>query len=129
MLGLKITTQDTTANVTKAVDKAAFRNFGNAAASIRKDEISSIEKSEKASEPGTPPHTRKGQLKKAIQYAYDKDSAVIGPVASMVGQSASIDELGGEYKGEQYPARPFAGPALERATPRFAGSWSGSVGG
>lgn len=115
-------------NIDVAVDKAAFRNFGHAAASIRKDAISTIEKSEKASEPGTPPHTRHGLAKRALQYAANKEGAVIGFAASLVGQSMAAHEFGGQYKGEDYPARPTMGPALERGAPRFAGSWAGSVG-
>lgn len=111
-----------------AVDKAKFRNFGHAAASIRKDALSTIEKSESASKPGSPIHTRKGLAKRALQYAADKDGAVIGFAASIVGQSMSEHELGGTYKGAEYPQRPTVTPAMERGAPRFAGDWAGSVG-
>ena len=43
MFGTKIRTQDRTKKVKDAADKAAFRNFGHAAAAIRKDAVASIE--------------------------------------------------------------------------------------
>ena len=129
MFALQVKVEDKFKRVADAAQEAKFRNFGHAAASIRKDAISTIEKSEKASEPGSPPHTRRGQLPRAIRYAVDKDGAVIGPMASVVGESGAAHELGGSYKGEDYPARPFMAPALERAEPRFADDWRGSIGG
>jgi hypothetical protein len=79
---------------------------------------------------GTPPYTERGELKNAILFdvAEDKSSAVIGPRFSRVGTSAEAHEFGGQYKGQEYPERPFMEPALERAAPRFAGSFSGSIG-
>ena len=128
MFALQVKVEDKFKRVADAAQEAKFRNFGHAAASIRKDAISTIEKSEKASAPGSPPHTRRGQLPRAIRYAVDKDGAIIGPVASVVGESGAAHEFGGTYKGEDYPARPFMAPALERAEPRFAGDWQGSIG-
>src|SRR6185369_9630139 len=103
MFALQVKVEDTTKRVEDAAEKAAFRNFGHAAASIRKDAQSTIEKSESASAPGTPPHTRRGLLKRAIRFDADRRRAVIGPVASLVGESGAAHEFGGEYKGEDYP--------------------------
>jgi hypothetical protein len=130
MFGIASKTVFNAAPVLKAEEKAAFENVGHAAASIRKDAIESIIKQEGASPAGTPPHTRRGQLQRAITFDYSKDlqSALIGPRASLVGLSAVPEEFGGEYKGHEYPMRPFMLPALERAIPRFASSWAGSVG-
>ncbi len=128
MFGLTSKVEIDTKPVQAAEQKAAFRNFNHAAASISKDAKSTIEKSDVPSSPGEPPHTRRGLLKRAIRYAADKEGAVIGPVASVVGQSGAAQELGGEYKGQEFPARPFMAPSLERALPRFAGDWQGSIG-
>lgn len=128
MFGLKIRTLDRTKRVKDAADKAAFRNFGHAAASIRKDAAASIEVSPEPSPRGTPPHTRRRLLPRAMRYAVDKLGAVIGPMASVAGQVGSAHEFGGRYKGQDYPEREFMFPALERGVPRFAGQWRGSIG-
>jgi hypothetical protein len=118
---------DETKKVSDAAERASFKNLGHAAASIRKTAQSEITTDPGPSEPGTPPHSRRGLLRRAIRYAADKDSAVIGPVAGLVGESAEPEEFGGEYKGENYPARPFMGPALEANLDRFSKEWEGSV--
>ena len=117
--------------VTKAVEKAAFKNFGHAAARIRKDARESLLKAEGPSAPGTPPHTHKRQfLKNAITFDNDRASqeAVIGPRFSRVGESGKAHEFGGEYKGADFPERKFMLPAMEKNLDRFAGDWAGSVG-
>lgn len=129
MIGMKVRITDNTKEVTKAVDKAAFRNFSHAAGSISKDVKSTLEQADGPSEPGTPPHThRRKFLQRAVRFAADKEGAVIGPMASVVGTAGKAHEFGGEYKTSTYPERPFMLPALERALPRFAGEWTGSVG-
>jgi ApbE superfamily uncharacterized protein (UPF0280 family) len=128
MFTTKVTIQDRTKRVKAAADKAAFRNYAHAAASIRKDAAASIVKSPDPSEPGEPPHTRKRLLPRAMRFAVDKEGAVIGPRASIAGQAGSVHELGGSYKGQTFPERPYMKPALDRAIPRFAGSWQGAIG-
>lgn len=124
----KVTTNPSA--VTKAVEKAAFKNFGHAAARIRKDAQALLIKAEGPSAPGAPPHTHARQfLKNAITFDNDKQAndAVIGPRFSRVGTSAKAHEMGGEYKGAEFPERKFMLPALEQNLDRFAGDWAGSV--
>lgn len=148
MIGIKVKVEDNTKAVQKAADKAGFRNLAHAAASLRKDARASIQRApaqqrtraksrgghkvrrarHAASRPGTPPHTQRGQLPNAIVFDVAPKSVVIGPRRSVVGESAGAHEFGGEFKGADYPDRPFMGPALERAAPRFAGSFAGSIG-
>lgn len=114
--------------VQRAVDQAAFRNFGHAAASIRKDAQASIETSPEPSEPGTPPHTRRRKhLQRAIRFAADKEGGVVGPVYSVVGEAGAAHEHGETFRGDEFAERSYMGPALERALPRFASDWRGSV--
>ena len=127
MFGMTVAIDDKLGKVAKAASDASFRNFGHAAASISKDAKNSIEKSTDASAPGSPPHSRRGLLKRAIRFAADKEGAVIGPMFSQVGTSAEAHEFGSAYKGVDFPERPFMGPALERALPRFLGGWRGSI--
>jgi len=151
--GFKIS--DNTAEVKRKADDAAYRNFGHAAASIRKDAMASLLRPPGVSAtaglardkhgrfrhgsgrkrihslpspPGQPPYSPSGRLKKSIAYAADKTGAVIGPMQSVVGEAAQPMEFGGHFKRQNYPPRPFMFPALERALPRFAGDWAGSIG-
>jgi hypothetical protein len=127
------------AKIQTAAEKAAFKNLGHAAAAIRKDAIASIHFGEGPSKPGSPPNThgpsktkkgkdRKGQLQRAIVYDVGPDSALIGPRFSVVGTSGAAHEFGGQYKQDNYPERPFMGPALIRNIDRFASDWAGSIG-
>lgn len=115
--------------VKKAADKGAFRNFFHAASSIRKDAASSIIGSPEPSEEGEPPHTRRRNfLRRAIRFDADKEGAVIGTMASVIGTAGEAHEKGIVYKGVDFPERAFMFPALERQIPRFAGEWKGSIG-
>lgn len=131
MFGMSVKLEDLTRNVVKATDRAAFRNFSHAAARISKDVKASIEKDDDPSEPGEPPHTRgRGghNLRGAIRFDATKEDAVIGPLASYVGQAGAAHEFGGEFRGQTFPARPFMEPALLANLDRFANEWEGSIG-
>jgi hypothetical protein len=131
MIGLSVQIEDTTKRVDNAAQKAAFRNFRHAAASISRDSKQSLEKAPQgeASAPGEPPHTHRGTyFRRAVRYEADDQGAIIGPMASVVGESFAAHEFGEVFHGADYPERPTMGPALERAIPRFAGDWQGSIG-
>lgn len=127
--GTRVRTIDETRNVTRAADKANFKNLFQAAAYIRTTARRSIRKSKKASTAGTPPNTRAGQIRNAIVFAVDRqrESAVIGPTVERVGTSGSAHEHGGSYRGGMYPKRAFMLPALIRSLPRMPATWSNSV--
>jgi hypothetical protein len=76
-----------------------------------------------------PPHSRRGQLRRAIAYSVDKQRqvVVIGPERDAVGTSGSAHEFGGRYRRERYPKRPYMGPALERIQDRLPDFWASSV--
>ena len=129
MFGISLQFADETKRVEKASEKAAFRNFGHAAARIRKDAIASIEKVEGPSEPGTPVHTHSGATaKRAIAFDATKEDAVIGPRESIVGEAMAAHEFGEEFRGQDYPERATMGPALDENLTRFAQDWEGSIG-
>jgi len=133
MIGVNVKTTDETPKVEAEVRKANYRNLGHAAASIRKFAAGLIKRGKRASDKGTPPRTRRGLLRRALRWAVEHrgqgdETAVVGPRASMVGTAAAAHEHGGTYKGEDYPQRPFMGPALEANLDRFADEWAKGLG-
>ena len=129
MISAKAKTKFDARKIVKAAKKANITNLGHAGAAIRLTARRSIRRNNKAAAPGTPPHTRKGRLKNAIKYAVvkDKQSVVIGPDVAVAGTSGRAHEFGGHYRDENYPRRPFMGPALEKVKDRLPPMWAGSV--
>ena len=129
MLGVSATTTFDAGRVEKAVKAASFGNLGHAGGAIRLAARRSIKKRKKASPPGEPPHTRRGQLRGAIVYAVEKDEqcVVIGPQYQSVGDVGMAHEFGGRFRGQTYPKRAFMGPALEKVKDRLPKYWADSV--
>ena len=140
MLGTDFKFEDKTKAVTDAAEKATFKNVGHAAAAIRKTAIDSIASEDGPSAPGTPPHThtggitksgkvRRGAIQKAIAYAADIDSAVLGPRFSILGIAGRIFEFADNVHGDNFAIeeRPYLGPALAGNLDRFASSYAGSI--
>ncbi len=129
MIGVKVTTQSNVKPVLAKVQRAEIGNLGHAGAAVRLVARRSIRRRRQKSAPGTPPHTRRGQLKRAIQYAVEKenDLVVVGTSAEVVGRAGSAHERGGRYRRQKYDRRPFMGPALENITPRLPKLWANSV--
>lgn len=129
MLAIRVKTSMDATRVIKAAANASFKSLGHAGAALRLAARRSIRRSKTQSPEGTPPHTRKGQLRRAILYAVakDKQSVVIGPDVAIVGKAGSAHEFGGRFRNESYPRRPFMGPALEKTKDRLPKLWAGSV--
>lgn len=131
MFSAKVDVKPEFGKVERAASEASYRNLTHAAFSIGKKAKASIRKSKWPSNPGEPPHTRgKGRknLRAAIFTAPDRENPVVGPRASVVGQSGMAHEFGGKYEGDDYDERPFMLPALEASLDRFAEDWRGSIG-
>lgn len=129
MMAVKVKTTMETKRVVRAAREGSIQSLSHAGGAIRKTARRSIKQSKTESPPGTPPHTRKGQLRRAILYAVEKDklSVVIGPDISLVGTVGRAHEFGGRYRGDLYPRRPFMGPALIAMQDRLPKMWAGSV--
>ena len=129
MLGARVHSFFDTRTVQRRANDGSIKALGHAAAAIRLTARRSIKRSPSYSDPGTPPHTRRGLLREAVLYAVEKDAgrAVIGPAYEMVGTSGSAHEFGGKYRKETFPKRAFMGPALEAIRPRLPSFWSASV--
>ena len=129
MIGTAVKIEDNTKRVADAADKAAFRNFRHAAATMSKDAKASLVTADGPSPEGQPPHTHQGAyLRRAIRFDADKESAVIGPMASIVGEAGAAHEFGENFRGHDYAERSYMGPTLERNEERFASAWTGSIG-
>ena len=129
MIGANVRSFFDAKGVQRKANDGSIRALGHAAGAIRLTARRSIRRSPTYSDPGTPPHTRRGLLREGILYAVEKDAAraVIGPTYERVGTSGSAHEFGGRYRGDNYPARPFMGPALEAIRPRLPSFWAASV--
>jgi hypothetical protein len=129
VISVKVTTKSETKTVLTKARQGSFKSLGHAGAAIRLTARRSIRRRKSASPAGTPPSTRRGQLKRAIAFAVDKQQqlVVIGPEYEVVGESGKAHEFGGRYRREQYEKRPFMGPALEKVKDRLPSLWAGSV--
>lgn len=132
MYGMRVQFKALPQRVQKAADKAAYRSFSHAAASIRKDARQSIKRSDTPGPLGGPVRSKRGRggglAKRAILYKADQYGAVIGFAASKIDQAMEVHEHGGVRGGVRFPARPTMFPALERNLVRFHREWQGALG-
>lgn len=113
--------------VIAAMDAATKAALSKAGAFIRRSAKSSIRKRKAVSDPGSPPSSHEGSLKRLLYFAFDKStkSVVVGPEAFGVGIVPAALEYGGtsttvrRRRGQKVVvttkvrARPFMLPALE----------------
>ena len=99
MFSLSIKTTTSTDRIQNAAKKATFKNLGQAAANIRNAARWSMKRSEKPAAVGDPVHTKTGRAKTAVLFAAEKDSAVIGFAASIIGTGMEGHEMGGRVSG------------------------------
>ncbi len=110
------------------IAKASREILRRAGAYVRRVAQRKVVTSPKASPPGSPPHSRKGLLKRAILFGSDGDrSVLVGPGFNFVGPSMAAHEFGGKYRRERYPKRPLMGPALKESAPYVAKMWKDAV--
>ena len=111
------------------INKANYKALRSAGAYVRKTAQNAVFKSKHASEEGTPPHTRRGLLKRSILFGADKNrmSVVVGPAKKFVGLSMTAHEFGGMYRRRRYPKRPLMGPTLNKTAPQLPKLWADAV--
>ena len=109
--------------------KASVDVLRRMGAYIRRIAQSKVRQSRNPSQPGEPPHTRRGALKRGILFGVDRrtGSVVVGPSIRFVGTSMQAHEFGGGYKRERYPKRPLMGPSLRESAPHLAKMWEDAV--
>lgn len=131
MFGSRSSVQPNFQRLQDRADDAQFRSLRGAAFEIGRTAKESIKKSKAPSQPGEPVTTRgRGgkNARGAIFTDADRESAVIGPRFSFVGDSMEAHEFGKDRKGDDYEARPTMAPALDANLSRFAADWQGSIG-
>ena len=115
--------------VTSAVDRATRKVLSRFGAFVRTRAKSSIRKRKKASQPGKPPHSHTGLLRRLIYFGYSpsRQSVVVGPeklnksgnvprVLEHSGTTTIVD--GGKKRRVRIKARPFMGPAMIKELPK-----------
>ena len=115
--------------VSNAVRKGGVKSLRQAGAYVRKAARHAVKKSPKASSAGTPPHTRRGLLKRSLLFGVEprRMAVVIGPAHQFVGISMTAHEFGGMYRRRKYPKRALMGPTLQKTAPNISKMWADSV--
>lgn len=130
--------------IKRAVDRSTLRVLSRFGAFVRRTAKSSIRRRKRVSDPGKPPSSHTGKLKRFIWFSYDPKakSVVVGPTSFGSGESKpELLEHGGTgivvaqkrgkrtKKNATYKARPFMGPAFEKEQPKLPGMWADALGG
>jgi len=125
--------------VRSATDRATRKVLSKFGAFVRTAARSSIRRRKNVSEPGQPPSSHVGTLRRLIFFGFDptKRSVVVGPTP--FGNKAEAPELleyggrarrksrRGRIQAATYRPRPFMGPAFERERPKLIPMWADSV--
>lgn len=127
------------AAVMKAADAGTRKVLSKFGSFVRTSAKSSIRKRRRASDPGMPPSSHTGLLKKFIFFGYDssKKSVVIGPTllngkagtapeALEHGGTATIKQRG-KKKTIVIKKRPYMQPAFEKNLPQLPAMWANSI--
>jgi hypothetical protein len=126
------------AAVTSAADRGTRKVLSKFGAFVRQTARTSIRKRKAVSEPGQPPSSHTGLLKRHIFFVFSPEtrSVVIGPILLNNGTDAPrILEYGDTVVRKRrnkrvrmkYRARPFMGPAFEEERQKLPALWRNSV--
>jgi len=132
------------AKVLAATSRAERRVLSRFGAFVRRGARSSIRRRKATSEPGQPPSSHTGLLKRFIFFAYEpnRHAVVIGPVRlnQKLGDAPAALEHGGrsrvatgtrrrrrQARTVTIRPRPFMGPAFEKEKPKLSAMWRDSV--
>lgn len=125
--------------VQSAVDRSTRKVLSRFGAYVRTSGKSSIRKRKAVSEPGSPPSSHVGTLRRLIFFGYDpaSRSVVVGPVPFggeaeappllEYGGRARRKDRRGRLRAAAYRQRPFMGPAFAKEQPKLPAMWADSV--
>jgi len=129
--------------VVRAVDRGARKVLSKFGAFVRTAARHSIRKRKAVSQPGSPPSSHVGLLRKLIYFGYDpsRRSVVIGPTPlnQKVGDAPAALEHGGtstvveglrgrrRKRKVRIASRPYMRPAFEHEKPKLPAMWRASV--
>ncbi|MBI5725212.1 MAG: hypothetical protein HZA50_14730 [Planctomycetes bacterium] len=125
--------------VLKAVDAGVRKVLSKFGAFVRTVARSSIRKRKAVSQPGQPPSSHTGLLKRLIYFGYDtsRKSVVIGPTPlRSEAEAPPLLEYGGRARRKNrkgktviatYRARAFMGPAFEEEKKKLPELWQNSI--
>ena len=129
--------------VRKRTDTGTRRVLSRFGAYVRTTAKHSIRKRKRISDPGEPPSSHTGLLRRFIFFGYDRNrrSVVIGPMRlnQKVGDAPAALEYGGtstvveglrrrrRKRRIRIAARPYMGPAFEQEKPKLPAMWRDSV--
>ena len=125
--------------VVSATDRATRRVLSKFGAFVRQTAKTSIRKRKKVSEPGKPPSSHTGLLKRHIYFLFspERRSVIIGPVLLNSKQTDAPhllehgDTVTRKRRGKRvrmtYKPRPFMGPAFEKEQSQLPALWRDSV--
>lgn len=114
LLILKVAIEHKQKELRRKVERARRTWLLTSAKLVRLEAKRSIRKSKDSSEPGEPPKSKSGNVRKSIFYRVGRRDAWVGPTRPE-GSHANILEGGAVHMDP----RPFMGPALERARPKI----------
>jgi hypothetical protein len=129
------------AAVTQAVDRATRRVLSKFGAFVRTTARSSLRRRKRVSEPGQPPSSHTGLVKRFLYFGFDavRKSVIVGPAKLNKPEPRVLEllEQGGQIRRRSrrtrklethvYRARPFMGPALRRELPKLPAMWRNSI--
>jgi hypothetical protein len=124
--------------ILKRIEREKRKALSKAGAFVRQRARTSIRKRKAISQPGQPPSSHSGELRKLLFFAYDpsNDSVVVGPAAFKRSEAPKLLEFGGIVKRPRpngtvrtlrYRPRPFMAPALAAEMPKFADLLRGMI--
>ena len=124
--------------VTNSADRAQRKVLSKFGAFVRQTARTSIRKRKSISEPGQPPSSHTGLLKRNIFFVFSPEtrSVVIGPILlNKQSDAPRLLEHGDTVVRKRrtkrvrlkYRARPFMGPAFEREQQKLPALWRNSV--
>lgn len=124
--------------VTNAADRAQRKVLSKFGAFVRQTARTSIRKRKSISEPGQPPSSHTGLLKRNIFFVFSPEtrSVVIGPILlNKHSDAPRLLEHGDTVVRKKrtkrvrmkYRARPFMGPAFDREQQKLPALWRNSV--